>query len=332
MKTVSIVVPVYNKEKYVSKCLKSIIDQTFKDIEIIVIDDGSTDKSPKIIDVYAKKYSEIKAIHQENKGRSSARNLGIEKATGKYICFVDADDTVTGDYIEKMYNAITINKADISICEMSIVLNNGQTRIANNLDSTCENITDEFIYSYVSKSGGKYATSSCNKLFDIELFHQNKLNYRETSIGEDFLLCIDAFFVSKRIATVGESLYIYYQHSESTMHSYDSKYFDNLINFMDTLQKYGIQKNDKRLQTSIDCANVKNVFKIIIGKYSLEKDIIEKIRVLRKATRDSGLQKYISLCDANMLAKNYKMVYVLYKSKLSVLLAILCSLYIRRSL
>ena len=91
---VSIVVPIYNTEKYLKKCLDSIINQTYENLEIILVDDGSTDNSGKIIDDYAKKDSRIKAIHQKNAGQSTARNNGIKKATGKYISFIDGDDEI----------------------------------------------------------------------------------------------------------------------------------------------------------------------------------------------------------------------------------------------
>lgn len=103
---ISIVIPVYKVELYLEKCIESIINQTYKNLEIIIVDDGSPDNCPKICDEYAQKDNRIKVIHKENGGLSDARNAGIDVAAGKYIAFVDSDDYVSNDYIEYMYNLI----------------------------------------------------------------------------------------------------------------------------------------------------------------------------------------------------------------------------------
>lgn len=110
---VSIIVPVYNNEKYLKQCLDSIINQTFKDIEIILVDDGSTDKSASICDEYAKKDNRILIIHSENNGVSNARNIGIDKSQGKFIMFCDSDDWLENDYIESHYNNMISKNVDI---------------------------------------------------------------------------------------------------------------------------------------------------------------------------------------------------------------------------
>ena len=115
-KLVSIIIPVYNVEKYLERCLESIIHQTYRHLEIILIDDGSSDNSGKICDEYANKDERIKAIHQKNGGASAARNTGVAAATGDYIAFIDADDYITEDYIDYLYNLIIENNADISSC------------------------------------------------------------------------------------------------------------------------------------------------------------------------------------------------------------------------
>ena len=112
---VSIIIPVFNVDKYIGKTIETLLNQTYLNIEILLIDDGSTDKSGKICDLYAEKYNKIKVFHQKNKGVSSARNLGINNAKGKYIIFVDGDDYVTSEYVNSLYNEIIINKADMAV-------------------------------------------------------------------------------------------------------------------------------------------------------------------------------------------------------------------------
>jgi hypothetical protein len=119
MDKISIIVPVYNNEKHLERCLDSIVNQTYKNIEIIIVNDGSTDNSQNIIDRYQSKYSNIiKTFKQENKGVSSARKLGIKNSTGKYIGFVDSDDYIDSDMYEKLYNSIKKNKTLISFCDI----------------------------------------------------------------------------------------------------------------------------------------------------------------------------------------------------------------------
>ena len=113
---VSIIVPVYNLEKYIEKCVRSLLQQTYTNVEIILVDDGSRDESGEICDRLASEDSRIKVIHKENGGLSSARNCGIENATGEYIMFVDGDDFISELMVEKLYVALKDNCADISVC------------------------------------------------------------------------------------------------------------------------------------------------------------------------------------------------------------------------
>ena len=113
---VSIIVPIYNVEKYIKECIDSIINQTYKNLEIILVDDGSPDCCPKICDEYSKKDKRIKVIHKENGGLSSARNAGLDVAKGEYVSFIDSDDVVDEKFIETLYNLCIENNCDISEC------------------------------------------------------------------------------------------------------------------------------------------------------------------------------------------------------------------------
>ena len=127
MKKVSIIVPVYKVENVLERCIKSLINQTLKEIEIILVDDKSPDKSPKICDEYAKKDSRIKVIHKEhNEGAGYARNSGLRIATGEYIGFVDSDDYISKDYYEKLYNRAKKYSAEIAYANVKVVDNNGK--------------------------------------------------------------------------------------------------------------------------------------------------------------------------------------------------------------
>ncbi|MDQ1143763.1 glycosyltransferase involved in cell wall biosynthesis [Bacillus sp. SORGH_AS 510] len=112
---VSVIVPIYNVEKFLSKCIETIINQSYKNLEIILVDDGSPDRSGEICDEYAAKDKRIKVIHQKNSGVSSARNAGINAATGDYVCFADGDDYLMPDYVEYLMDLAVRNDADISL-------------------------------------------------------------------------------------------------------------------------------------------------------------------------------------------------------------------------
>ena len=114
---ISVIIPVYNLENYIEKCLDSVLSQTYKNLEILVVDDGSTDSSPSICDKYSQSDSRIQVFHIDNGGAAHARNTALEKMTGEFVTFVDGDDYIDSTYIEKLYNNITDKNADISICK-----------------------------------------------------------------------------------------------------------------------------------------------------------------------------------------------------------------------
>ena len=115
---ISVLVPVYNVEKYIRECLDSILAQTYSDFELILVDDGSTDDSGRICDEYGMKDDRIRVFHKENGGPSSARNMCLDKAKGEYLCFVDSDDIIRKDYLEKLMGAIKADESDLAVCDM----------------------------------------------------------------------------------------------------------------------------------------------------------------------------------------------------------------------
>ena len=116
MELVSMIIPVYGVEAYLGECLETVLNQTYKNLEIILIDDESPDRCPEICDQYAQKDERIKVIHQKNGGAANARNHGLDMATGEYICFIDSDDKIENNYVEKLLGAIKENKAEVVVC------------------------------------------------------------------------------------------------------------------------------------------------------------------------------------------------------------------------
>lgn len=200
---ISVIIPIYNTEQYLCKCLDTVLSQTYTNLEIILINDGSTDDSGKICDDYAKKDSRIKVIHQSNQGVSSARNAGLSITTGEYIGFVDGDDYLKEDMFEYLYNLLKDNLSDISVCN-------------------CYNLDHKRIYinkfpkSFMilnSKEAIEEALNSfnlicMNKLFKKDLFI-HELFPLDITISEDLLITFRALCKVKKIVVSNEAKYYY---------------------------------------------------------------------------------------------------------------------------
>lgn len=185
---VSVVIPVYNVEHYLPKCIESVIKQTYAQLEIILVDDGATDLSGKICEQYAKRDSRIQVIHKPNGGLSDARNCGLERATGKYITFIDSDDYVSKYFVERLYTNIVKTGADISIGNFLRVKEN--TEIQDNIEKSCEFKVYDRIQSFTAlydKELKDIFTTAWGKIYKRELFELIRYpvgrNYEDTSIA-----------------------------------------------------------------------------------------------------------------------------------------------------
>lgn len=221
---ISVIVPVYNVEKYLRRCLDSIINQTYRNIEIILIDDGSTDGSEKICNEYVKKDKRAKVFIQDNMGVSSARNVGLKKAKGKYIAFVDSDDCIDVDYLRKLYSLIKNESGDVSIVGQKIIYemdgNKCRARAERDATESVETFsgaeaTELMLYQK------KINSSLWGKLFRKELF--DDVNFPNGMVHEDLLALYYIFKKAKRIILSDKILYFYYSRQGSLL---NGKQFD----------------------------------------------------------------------------------------------------------
>ena len=232
---ISVIVPVYNVEKYVEKCVESIINQTYKNIEIILVDDGSTDNSGKIIDNISLKDNRIKVIHKENGGLSDARKAGLDICNGKYIGFVDSDDSIHKKMYEILYKNIKKYSANISICriektETDKVFCTRKYEYASDPILLSSKIAIEELFM------DKIDVSSCNKLFKADLFANIRFPYGKTN--EDFAVLYKLFLNSTNIIYTSKAMYYYIERSNSiTTEGFNIKQFDKYYNCLD-MQKY----------------------------------------------------------------------------------------------
>ena len=210
---VSIIIPVYNVEDYLEECLDSVCAQTLKDIEIICIDDGSTDNSLNILKEYASKDSRIKIITRKNGGQASARNLGIKKARGEYIAFVDSDDFVEKTMFEKLYSKAQNNSLDISMCKIA-TYNNQTGEIKDNVWYYMLGVfrdfkKDVFSHTDTREFTCEIAVTVYNKIYKTSLLKDNNILFPEGLIFEDEKFFFDVYLRAKRVSIVDESLYYY---------------------------------------------------------------------------------------------------------------------------
>lgn len=213
MPKVSIIVPVYNVEKYLRKCLDSLINQTLNDIEIICINDGSTDKSLKILKEYKNKDSRIILLNQENSGQSVARNRGIEIAKGEYLGFVDPDDWIDLDYYEKLYNAASTNDTDIAVGGIIRVTGIKKKKFLNfEKETITDNTKLKFELCDVPEKSYIW-----NKIYKTQKLKEINLKFEEGRIFEDCIFTPQALFFLGKMVTVPNTYYYYLRRNNSTV-------------------------------------------------------------------------------------------------------------------
>ena len=219
VKKISVIVPIYNVEKYLEKCINSITNQTYENLEIILVDDGSPDRCGEMCDEYSKRDKRIKVIHKENGGLSDARNAGIEAATGDYIAFVDSDDYIREDMYEKLYKALKNNNADMSICNFKYVSDDGSDQFDNdNLPIKDEILSGMFILNeQMKKTKCWYWVVAWNKLYKRELF--SGIRYPVGKIHEDEFIIHRLLLKCQNVACVSDMLYYYVQREGSIISS-----------------------------------------------------------------------------------------------------------------
>ncbi len=219
---VSVIVPVFNVEPYLDRCIQSIVDQSFQNIEIILVDDGSTDSSPKICDAWKQRDSRIIVIHKKNGGLSDARNTGINASQGEKLCFIDSDDWIEPNYIELLDCVMTKYTAEIAVCNYIREVSsedyvNSEKRIASGKDQFIEEhvFTGRDFLSHIYM--GKYVTCviACNKLFRRELF--DSICYPVGKLHEDEYVIHRLVYSCKRVVCIPNIGYHYWQRADGIM-------------------------------------------------------------------------------------------------------------------
>lgn len=218
MAKVSLIIPIYNSSKYLKKCINSLLNQTLKDIEIILINDGSKDESDKIIKEYKDK--RIKYISKENEGIGKTRNRGIKEATGEYIAFVDSDDYLNEQFCEHMYNKAHQDNCDLVICDFYEDRGNLQEIKFKDFEDSSLRKNPNLI--------NNINLGPCNKLYLLDMLKKNNIYFEENLKYEDAPFVIKAIKNAKRIGKVNEYLTYYVIHENSETTTRDNRIFDIL--------------------------------------------------------------------------------------------------------
>ena len=209
---ITVIIPVYNVEKYLPKCVESVVNQTYKELEIILVDDGATDKSGMLCDECAKNDARIKVIHKPNGGLSSARNAALDIFKGEYVTYIDSDDHITDDYVAYLYKVLNENDADVSMCQLKKIYNDSE-----GLDMAGEQIAvlsgSEAIENYLYQRS--FTASAHCKLYKRFIF--DDLRYPEGYYYEDMAIICKIMDRTKRVVVSNQQKYYYIQRNDSIM-------------------------------------------------------------------------------------------------------------------
>ena len=308
---VSIIVPVYGVEKYIDKCLDSLVKQTLKEIEIIVVNDGTKDNSQKIIDKYVKKYPDkIKSFIKENGGQGSARNYGLKKATGEYIGYVDSDDFIEKDMYEKLYNKAKENNYDIVVCGNYNVSEDYQNKsidtFINNYSTDLENI---FF--------GKMAV--WNKIYKRDILIKNKLKFKEKVWYEDLAFTLKAIINSNTFAFINEPLYDYLVREGSTMNNSNVQRNLEILDAFDDILSYIKHNKKEEYLSKIEFLAIDHIYiSAIVRVLKADANNEVKRKTINKLIdyMNTNFPSYKNNKYINTLSKNRKIIYKLINMKM----------------
>lgn len=317
---ISIIVPVYNVENYLRKCINSILNQTIKDIEIILVNDGSKDKSGDICEEYKKKDDRVVVIHKENGGLSSARNAGLKIATGELINFIDSDDWIEPDYLEILYDGIIKCNADISVMHLTKVTQYEKIEFMTKRKEEWVKLTPhKAMESFFADNFIGY--SACNKLYRSNLFEG--ITYPEGMIMEDKATTYKLIHKTNLLAVNLSEKYHYYLRNDSIMQStFNRKKFDSLKIHLEQIEF--VDEYYPEFYELIRARYAYESFRLLLmmirSNYSEKSDVEQCLRIIRDNTQYVMKEKRIRLHHKIYVLLFYlfpKGVFICTKSKVA---------------
>ena len=299
---VSICVPIYNAENYLPECLDSLVNQSLKNIEIICVNDGSTDNSPKILSEYSRRHKNIKVINQQNKGLGKTRDTGVKNATGEFIGFVDADDIVDREMFEKLYKLAKKNNAEVAFCNLSLFPLNSGSKKKIWYNPFNGELSGDFLYRN---------TQPWNKIFSHNLF--DRLNAK---FNKNDSLCTLLMVKANGIVSTDEKLYRYRVGHSSMSVNYKLESFIDTVNELDKIR--GIIISDKKLKETlgeyfdfllIDAIIKAMAIAVLKGNHKTYLELKKKIKAYKHYARNKYCKRLLKPEHGNL--KYFSMMYIL---------------------
>lgn len=332
MAKISVIVPVYNVEKYLDKCLSSLINQTYKDVEIILINDGSQDSSLEICQAYREKDSRIVIVNQSNKGPSAARNAGIMMSTSEYITFVDSDDWIDKSMLEKMISAAEDSRADLVLCGMIDELDGDKkAKCKVGIESGYYNEIDDLILEFICPKKMTLPIGPVCKLYRRKLIISNDIKFREDlHYGEDYVFNIEYLLISSSIYSLNEDLLYFYRNNQKSLtYGYRKNLWNTRLKIYNYLKQILIKKNNSDFLNRLNGKMILYAIGYIINETNY-KSARETIINIREILHDETLDQAINTYPISDLPFKARVLAYLIKFKKSWLL--LCLIKIRNFL
>lgn len=312
---ISVIIPVYNAEHYLDFCIESIVMQTCKNLEILIIDDGSTDNSPALCDQWAQKDTRIRVIHKLNGGQSDARNVGIDNATGEYLLFVDADDYIEDRMCEALRESIERNQADVVICGFCWEYKNFCEKHSLNLTDGFVVDRDEILELWAKMDSANFVMP-VNKLYKKRIFFTSEhIRYPVGRIHEDEAICYRVLYAAEKIAFSNECFYHYVYRKGSTTSTFNEK---NYNDFFSAIREY-ISWSDTYAPNKrkvMECMTVRKIF-FIMRKYCENRNMQSSIAFYKKLN-DYLTNVVDGFINNPFATKKDKLKYLIFKSKIYV--------------
>lgn len=316
-KLISIIVPIYKVEKYLKKCIESILKQTYKNIEIILVDDGSPDNCGKICDDYKQMDKRIKVIHKNNGGLSEARNYGIRESRGDYLLFVDSDDFIAENICEILINNINKYSADMAICNFYYVFENKKA-IKNEMSSKKdvqvlekENIIREYFLNYSVDLNVAW-----NKLYKKDIFKgKNAILFPVGKLHEDTYIMYKIYYNLNRLVRINKPLYYYRQRNDSIISSFSIKNVEDIMGYIKDY--YIFSKNvDEDLRQMIQIECIKQYIGCI--RRSMKANIFNDVKYLIYDMRNIIINNTKKIFNNKYASFKIKKYYLLIKLKIEI--------------
>jgi len=327
MPEISIIVPIYNGEKYINKCLEMIINQTFKDFELIIVDDGSTDNSCKMLNEYAKKDTRIKIISKKNEGTWAARNMAIDESIGKYIIFFDCDDWYEDNLLSEMHASIEKNKVDLVISgQTNITVNKNGETIRKAIVIPSEHFfktKNEILENYILLREEEIGDTLWNKIYKSEIIKKYNLRFENYRRGEDTIFNANYYELIDKCSVIGKAFYSYRIENSNPVWL---KYNENYLNIVSEENNMIISKLElwgKYNRNAMEYQSTHFIYRIIEYFYGVaypknNLSFKNKKEKLLNLITDEDVKK--NLVNSNVNGKFNKLIIKLMKSKKIVLI------------